>query len=137
MIRFITLIGMVIAATGCSSRTAKFEPILSDIQSGALAPQANGAVGLPQKFAGATPKNEIFVEKKPDGSLFVLFPTWYGRGADLDGILYCSRALQPPDYYTMDWGPGGKHQHLAVGGCDLLTVHAYKSHWYIVSRRVD
>ena len=137
MIRATTFLCFVLMAVGCSSRSAKFDAVVSDIQSGVLVVHTNGAVRLPAKFASLTPNDEIFVEKKPDGSLFVLFPTWYGRGNDLDGVLYCSRALLPSDYNTIDWGAGGKQQHIDVGGRDMLTVHDYKPHWYKVSRRLD
>ena len=137
MFRFITFLCFALMTSGCSSRIAKFEPVVSDIQAGVLKFQTNGVVGLPTKFVGLTPKDEIFVEKKPDGSLFVLFPTWYGRGNDIEGVLYCSHALLPSDFYTIDWGAGGKQQHIDVGGRDMLTVHDYQPHWYKVSRRVD
>ena len=137
MIRFITLLCLALMAVGCNSRSAKFEAVVSDIQSGVFVIHTNGAVRLDPKFAHLTPDEEIFVEKQADGSLFILFPTWYGRGQDLEGILYCSRALLPSDYYTIDWGAGGK-QHIDVGGRDMLTVHDYKPpHWYNVSRRLD
>jgi len=137
MIRIITFLGFALLAVGCSSGSGKYEPVVTDIQSGALVIHTNGAVRLSGKFDGLTPDDQIFVEKKPDGSLFVLFPTWYGRGNDLDGVLYCSRDLLPSDYYTIAWGSGGKQQHIDVGGRDMLTVHDYKPHWYKVSRRLD
>lgn len=142
MVRYLLILCFAVAALCVAlflfdSGTAKFEPILFDIQTGTLIFKTNGALTLPAKFAGNTPKNEIFIEKTLDGSLFVLFPTWYGRGSDLEGLLYCSRPLAPSDSYSIDWGPGGIHQHMDVGGCNMLSIDALKPNWYKVSRRLD
>lgn len=122
---------------GCTKLSAKFEPVIRDIQSGKFVLPTNGMVQLPQRFASLTPKGEIFVERQPTGRLLVLFPTWYGRGSDLEGMLYCSSPLQPTDYYTINSGSGQANDYLSVGGRDLLTVQKHHPPWYEVTRRMD
>ena len=122
---------------GCRRREAEFATVVQDIQTGVIPVAANGSVPLPERFAGLTPRNEIFVERKPDSRLLVLFPTWYGRGDDIEGLLYCSSALKAEDFYTVDWGQGGRRQHIDIAGRDMLTVRGFKEHWYYVSRRID
>lgn len=137
MFRLAIVCCITVSAFGCSPRNLKFAPVASDIQSGVLTVPTNGVLQLPQRFAGLTPKNEVYAEKKPDGRWLILFPEWYGRGRDVEGFLYCSGALQSSDFYTIDWGSGGKNQHIEVAGYDMLTVRNYKPHWYLVSKRLD
>jgi hypothetical protein len=137
MRRLIPLLCLAGLALGCESRTSKYNSIIKDIQTGVLIVSTNGVVRLPQQFAGLTPKDEVYAETKPDGRILVLFPTWYGRGSDVEGSLYCSGSLQPSDYYTIDWGAGGKRQHIDVADHDMLSVRAIRPHWYFASRRLD
>lgn len=137
MFRFTTLLLFALLILGCSPPTSKFAPVVQDIQSGALAIPTNGIVTLPPKFAGLTARNEVFAEKKADGRLLILFPAKYDRGDDVEGYLYCSGALRTTDYYTIDSGAGGKHQHLDVAGRKMLTVKDSRANWYLVSRRLD
>jgi hypothetical protein len=134
---FTALFILGLLLSGCSSRSSKFEPVVADIQKGVITLTTNGAIALPPRFANLAPRGEIYAEKKSDGRLLVLFPTWYGRGNDIEGLLYCSASLLPTDFYTVDWGPGGKQQHMDVAGRDLLRVAEYKAHWYNVTRRLD
>src|SRR5436309_3540852 len=95
--KFIATLAAVLLGVGCRPQPAKFDPIVKEIQTGALSIPTNGPVRLPPRFHGVTPRDEIFVERKADGRLFVLFPTWYGREEDIEGLLYCSRAPLPSD----------------------------------------
>ena len=113
-------------------------PVVTAMSNGTIAiPAGAGIVQLPAAFAGLTPKNEVIVERRAGGRLFILFPTWYGRGADLEGWLYTSGPLVATDYYTIDWGTGGVHQHLDVADCKMLSVGRPQSSWCAVSRRLD
>ena len=111
MLRLAKFSFIAVIALGCNQRSAKFDPVVQEIHSGVIAVPTNGIVQLPQRFAGLTPRDEVYAEKKPDGRLLILFPDWYGRGSDVEGWLYCSGPLQASDYYTIDWGAGGKQQH--------------------------
>jgi hypothetical protein len=122
---------------GCGHPQQKFDSLIQDLQTGKLDSSKDSRVRLPVAYTNLTPKSEIFVERRPDGRLFVLFPTWYGRGDDMDGWLYCSGYLQQSDYYTVDWGTGGKHRHIDVAGRKMLTVTSDRPHWYRFTRRLD
>jgi hypothetical protein len=128
---------LAFALVGCGSSTSRYASVVADIEHGILAAPTNGILRLPARFSAVAPRAEVYVEKKLDGRLLVLFPPWYGRGADMEGFLYCSGALARSDFYCIDWGAGGVHEHLDVGGRDILTVKDLKPHWYRVTRRLD
>jgi hypothetical protein len=129
----------VIAARGLvrARRLTRYQPIVRGIAAGTLTAPASGILRLSGNFAGVTPRDEIYVETRADGRLLILFPRRYGRGADLEGYLYCRGGLRPADSYVVDWGASGVHTHIAVAGRDLLTATPYAPNWYAISRRVD
>jgi hypothetical protein len=137
MLRAILFLSVSLLISGCQPRYAKFEPVVKDIQAGVVLAPTNGTLQLPLRFAGVTHKGEVFAEWRADGRLMILFPTWCGRGADLEGLLYCSGVLESSDFYTIDWGAAGKVKHIDVRGRDMLIVHDYRPHWYFVRRRLD
>lgn len=133
------LVTTISLMTACSNPPAKYQPIVQAIEGGTLTRITDGVIKLPPELAGITPRDEIYIEKKADGRMFVLFPTDYGRGDDLDGYLYCSGGLLPSDYYSIDWGAGsgGTQQHINVAGKQMLSVEEYQPNWYRVTRRLD
>ncbi|MCY3023138.1 MAG: hypothetical protein NTW87_29530 [Planctomycetota bacterium] len=117
-------------------RAGEYTSIVSGIDEGSLAADAKGVLKLPRRLASVAPRGEVYVERKPDGRLFVLFPTWYGHGNDLQGYLYASGPLTAADYYEVDWGQGGVRRHLDICGRGLLTVSG-NGPYYTVMRRLD
>jgi hypothetical protein len=119
--------------------TRAYQPIVVAITNGTLVvpPTPGGEVKLSAALSGVTPRDEVIVERRPDGRLFILFPTWYGRGQDIEGWLYCSGPLKSTDFYIVDWGAGGKVDHIDVADRKMLTVISKGSTWYRVSRRLD
>ena len=79
-------------------------------------------VSLPPSVSRLTPRGEVFVEPMEDGSRRILFPTWYGRGGDLQGYLHAER---PP-------GRGAP-----ICGVEQAEVRRVGRDWYWVYRRVD
>ena len=79
---------------------------------------------------------KVYVEHRPDGRLFILFPTWYGRGSDIEGWLYCSGPLKPSDFVVVHWGSSGQPA-LNAAGYKMLRVESQKPPWYWVTRRLD
>jgi hypothetical protein len=116
---------------------SRYQPILQQIQRGTLQADPAGVIRLPPAFAGLTPRDEVYIEQKPDGRLFILFPTWYGRGSDIEGYLYCSQALRQSDYYLIHTTRRVRHQYIDVAGRDLLIATYQRPHWYKISRRLD
>lgn len=128
---------LCLGAWGCSASTSSYAPVVAAITSGTLAVPPDGIVRLPAAWHGLTPRNIVNVERRPDGRVFILFPTFYGRGDDVDGWLYCTGPLRPADFYTIDWGPGGKGSHLDAAGYKMLSVETRDPPWYWVTRRLD
>ena len=128
---------LMLVPFGCRKPDPAFAAVAEAIRSGAARLPGNGRQTLPARFAGLTPQDVVFVDIRRDGRTFVLFPTFLGKGSDVDGWLYCSETLTPSDYTCVNWGEGGVRQHLAVAGLDFLTVLSQRGHWYFVRRRVD
>ena len=134
-IRLNSAVGFV--GPSLNSRLNDYQSIIAGIKSGAIAPNASGACSLPNGFDGVTPRGEVFTGTTPTGSTVTLFPTWYGRGSDVDGYIHSSAPLAAGDYYTINWGAGGNVQHLDVGAIDMLSVSPVRGTWYWGSRRLD
>ena len=112
--------------------------VVGKIEAGTIKVGGKSPVNLPSQDWGLTPRGEVYAEKRPGGKLLVLFPTWYGRGSDVEGFLYCSGPLGPADFYQVDWGVGGKREHLDVGEASLLTVGRHlRGPWHKAGRRLD
>lgn len=111
--------------------------VVQAIQQGKLTSKSYVISSLPLMYKGVAPRDKVLCERNPNGRLLVLFPTWYGRGSDLQGYLYCSSPLTKKDYYSVDWGAGGVVEHVAVCGIDLLSVEKVDNNWYTVMRRLD
>lgn len=120
-----------------NSRLSDYQAIIADIKSGAIAPDASGVCTLPNALDGVTPRGVVYTGTTPTGSTVVLFPTWYGRGSDVDGYIQSSAPLVAGDYYSINWGAGGNGQHLDVGSIDMLSVSSFHGSWYWGSRRLD
>lgn len=127
----------LLAILGCRSSTSAYGPVVTAIASGSLPVPADGVVTLPAKWKGLTPRGLVHVERRPDGRLFVLFPTSCGRGEDVDGWLYCSGPLAPADFYSVNWGAGGERRHMDACGRTMLTITSQAPPWYRVTRRLD
>ena len=120
-----------------NSRLSDYQTIVADIKSGAIAADASGVCTLPNAFDSVTPRGVVYTGTTPTGSTVVLFPTWYGRGCDVDGYIHVSAPLVAGDYYKINWGAGGNVQQLDVGSIDMLSVSAVRGSWYWGSRRLD
>ncbi len=120
-----------------SSRLSQYESIVSDINSGEIAPDASGICQTPESYAGVTPRGEVFIGASTTGKTLVLFPTWYGRGGDVDGYLHASAPLVGAEYYSIDWGAGGTRRHIDVGAANMLSVSLVHTNWYWATRRLD
>jgi hypothetical protein len=118
-------------------KESSYRAVLEEIGAGRITTGPEGTAPLPGRYTGLTPRDEVFIDRRPGGVVLVLFPVWYGRGGDLQGYLHASRPLADADYYTVDWGPGGVHQHLTVAGVEFLSAEPVRPPWYWVWRRVD
>jgi hypothetical protein len=117
-------------------KRAGYMRVLEALQQGELA-ASRPAVRLPPSYRGIAADDTVFYERRADGRLLVLFPTWRGRGDDLQGYLYCSSPLTSQDFYALDWGAGEVAQHVDVCGHSLLSVKKVSPGWYRATRRLD
>jgi hypothetical protein len=120
-----------------NSRLNDYQSIIADFNSGALTPDSSGVCQLPTAYNGVTPKSRIYIGTTPTGSTVILFPTWYGRGSDVDGFIHSSAPLVAADYYSINGGAGGTQQHLDFGSIDMFSVSPVQGSWYSGSRRLD
>ncbi|MBS1793575.1 MAG: hypothetical protein JSS81_06965 [Acidobacteria bacterium] len=131
------IFGIMASLFGCSDPTDRLEPVARKIRDGELKPDSEGVIRVPKELAADLQTGEIYFERRADGLTLILFPTWRGRGRDVEGYLYCSRELRAADFYAIDWGAGGVRQHLDVGPVKLLEVEPRRPHWYRAARRLD
>jgi hypothetical protein len=115
----------------------KYLAIVHEIEAGRIAADAEGTAVLPPAFGGLIAEDRLIVERKADGRLLVIFPTWRGKGGNFDGYLYASQPLVPADFQEINWGAGGVCKQATVAGFDYIDVHPLQSPWYQVSRSVD
>lgn len=120
-----------------ASRLQDYQRVIADIESGEIAADGSGNCVLGPAFAKLTPRGNVLVDTTAEGRTLILFPTWVGRGGDLDGYLYASGGLAPRDFYTVDWGASGQRRHVDVATAEMLDVTSVQQNWYWASRRLD
>ena len=85
-------------------------------------------------FAGLTPRDEAFVVRRPDGSFVALFPTYYGGGTTLVGLLYTSRPFAPGDTFDTQPTQGDTQTVIHVANYRGTRIdNRIDDHWYRVS----
>lgn len=120
-----------------NSRLSDYQAIVAALKSAKIIPDASGTCQLPVAFDGVTPRGRVYTGTTPTGSSVILFPTWHGRGIDVDGYIHSSAPLVAADYDSINWGAGGNVQHLDVGSIDMISVSPVRGSWYWGTRRLD
>ena len=88
-------------------------------------------------FAGLTPHDEAIAVHRRDGSFVILFPTYYGAGSSMSGLLYSSRPFAPGDTETQQATLGAARHVINVGSYrHAEIVDRIDEHWYHVSYRM-
>ena len=114
-------------------RYQQFVRLLAD-DPAALVPDGRGRVALPPRFDGLTPHGEAFVVRRADGSFVVLFPTSYGNGTALVGLLYTSRPFRDGDTYFHQTTLGSGRQVIDVGNYHRVNLNdRVDEHWFHAS----
>jgi hypothetical protein len=75
-------------------RAARF--VVTQVTNGALNPDVNGVVKLPPRSKDTSLNGEVYVTKDSSGTVWVLFRTWQGKWANLQGYLYRSTPAAGP-----------------------------------------
>ena len=117
--------------------TRKYQPIITSLTSGPFASSPTGRVDLASQFPGITPQNEMFLNRRDDGSFVAFFPTFYGKGVTIGGLVYTSRPLRLEDTYVRALGTTLDRRFIDVGPWNKLSVDSrVNEHWYRVSRGI-
>ena len=94
------VVGFVFVCVGSDPRKrADYAEVVEKILAGELVPDRRGTIILPPELASAgrawaSKTREVFVTKSKDGSLYILFPTFIGKGRDMGGYVYCDPPKQ-------------------------------------------
>jgi hypothetical protein len=115
--------------------TGKYDPVIEQLASGKLDGDSIGRVDLSRAFQGLTPKDEMFITRRTDGSFLAFFPTYYGPGICIAGVLYTSRPLQDADTYSIQLASALDRRMIDVGAWPRLTMDKkLDENWFTVSR---
>jgi hypothetical protein len=115
--------------------TSKYEPVIEQLASGKLNSDEIGNVSLAGAFAGLTPKDEMYLTRRSDGSFLAFFPTYCGPGVCVAGLVYTSRPLQEQDTYYGPLKTVLDRRLINVGSWPKLQMNKkLDDHWYMVSR---
>jgi hypothetical protein len=142
----VLIVGVIVVTAGTAlalwawfggPNTRRYEPIVQSLTSGEFANTPTGRIDLAQQFPGVTPQNEMFVTRRGDGSFMAMFPTFYGKGQTIGGLVYTSRPLRVEDTYIRKSGTSLDRPYIDVGPWNKLSVDArVNEHWYRVSRGI-
>jgi hypothetical protein len=119
--------------------TKKYQPLIDRLTGnpGEFEPNQLGRVDLSKTFPGLTPRDELFLRRRDDGSFVALMPTYYPKGIAIAGLLYTSRPLRLEDTYVRTSGTSLDRRLIDVGGWSKLSIDArIDEHWYRVSRGI-
>jgi hypothetical protein len=114
-------------------RQRRFAEVVADLRAGALVPNADGVLRLPERLHGLTVDDVVLVERR-QSRLVVLFRLWMGRGSDLDGVVLIDGGLTDADLVPSPWD---RELELSIGGIDYMRVLFKFGESVWVSRRVD
>lgn len=116
--------------------TAKYEPVLRQITAKQL-DATNGRIDLSQVFPGLVARDEVFISRRPDDTFLAFFPTYYGKGISIGGLMYTSRPLVPQDTYVRQYASTLDRRMIDVAAWRGLSIDGrVNEHWYKVSRGV-
>jgi hypothetical protein len=121
-----------------SPRTSRYQPIIDAYAGRQIFPDSVGRITLTPPYTGLTPRDEIFVQRRPDGAFLAFFPTFYPKGAEIAGLLYTSRPFEQTDWFRHGLGIDLVHPFLNVGPWSHLRIDSrIDEHWYRVSQGME
>ncbi|HHO54339.1 MAG TPA: hypothetical protein ENK18_26580 [Deltaproteobacteria bacterium] len=130
------LILTLLAATACAAVTDligglpplrehqdTYLELIQEVRRGKIQPGC--PVALPKAHRALNSKGEFFVERQPNQTV-ILFPTWYGRGKDVQGWLYSSSPSELP-----------RSGRIHMCGLDQLDITLEHRNWFRAIRRME
>ncbi len=114
--------------------TGRFEPVISAIGAGKLDGDVIGRVNLSRTFPGVQERDEMYLTRRGDGSFVAMFPTYYGKGTSIGGLVYTSRPLREEDTEVKNLATTLDRRVIKVGRWALDLDRRIDEHWYRVSK---
>jgi len=113
---------------------SRYDALLQQMSTQQIPSDPQGRVDLSKKFSGLTPKDIAFIRWRDDGSFVAMFPTYYGEGSQIAGLLYTSRPLQDGDTHLRESATNFAQQQIGVGTYEnLLLEKQINPNWYHVT----
>jgi hypothetical protein len=114
--------------------TSRYLPVVAAMARHEFKIGARGEVDLSKSFPGLTPRNEAYLSWRDDGSFLAMFPTDYGAGPEITGVLYTSRPLRDGDTHHRNGALNFYEQLVDVGSYgNLVLDKRIDASWYHVS----
>jgi len=114
------------------------------VQTRKLNPDSHGAIRLPPSLADTTWDGKVFVTRKANGWLLILFPDWRGHDANMNGYLYSGQPLTNANTDAYDEDEDKRRViRLHVGDVlpgtegdpvEIFIDRKLEDHWFRVSR---
>jgi hypothetical protein len=117
-------------------RKEEAQKIVTGVINHTLPADRSGRVKLPPSLASASKDGGVYVTRKRNGQILILFPTWQGKGGNVRGYLFCSRPLTK----TEENGDALELTYLARLSPEpegVMLQRKVSANWYYVSYGLD
>ena len=119
------------------SSLTKYDPALAAFKAHKIPTDEDGRVDLSKTFPGLTGHNDAYISYGDDGNFIVMFPTFYGKGSEVAGVLYTSRPLTESDTHARVSAIHFDQKLIQAGSyANLLLDERINQNWYRVSYRL-
>jgi hypothetical protein len=118
---------LILSLNACagSSDLRKFQAFVSAADLKGL---KTGSVPLPADQKSLTADGNIYVDKAHHASVIIIFDTWVGKGANMEGYLYSSKPLTNADLTKDYYGEAV----IELFGIQYVITKTADPHWYAV-----
>ena len=127
------------ALGGCSDKRVLeqheklYLQVIERLKTGELKTGGAGDIQLPPELRSASVDGEVCVSQPSTNQMIVVFKTWRGKGANMEGFLYSEKPLSEDeigkDYYGSSVIP--------IAGIEIVLEHRITPNWYRVNYRLD
>ena len=115
----------------------RYAPLIAQIAARQIDGDALGRIDLSKKYPGLTPKDVAYITRREDKSFVLMFPTFYGEGTQVAGLIYTSRPLRDEDTTPRTESLQFGERVISVGSYQYLIVDKQiNPNWYHVSYHI-
>ncbi len=112
----------------------RYAPLIARMASHQVQGDDRGIVDLSKTYPGLTPRDTAYIRWRSDGTFAAMFPTFYGQGAEIAGLVYTSRPLREEDTQPHEGYLNFEQRVIGVGTYDYLVLDKrINPNWYHVS----